>query len=97
MVDDAQQAHQDVYGQDGQPDNQATFTGEALGGAAAFEAMRKVRLHFPYRFDGTRTLTELPSPLWALFSLAYSFFWLWPSLAFSFEQLVLISTIVRAA
>ncbi|KAL8822388.1 MAG: hypothetical protein Q9191_006878, partial [Dirinaria sp. TL-2023a] len=43
--DDAQQAHQDVYGQDGQPDNQATFTGEALGGAAGFEAMRKYEQH----------------------------------------------------
>lgn len=44
--DDASQAHQDVYGQDGpQPDNQASFTHEALAGAAGFEAMRKYQQH----------------------------------------------------
>lgn len=44
--DDASQAHQDVYGQDGpQPDNQGSFTHEALAGAAGFEAMRKYQQH----------------------------------------------------
>ena len=44
--DDASQAHQDVYGQDGpQPDNQASFSHELLAGAAGFEAMRKYQQH----------------------------------------------------
>lgn len=62
--DDASQAHQDVYGQDGpQPDNQASFTHEALAGAAGFEAMRKYQQH--EQANGTLshpTVTFAPLP-----------------------------------
>ncbi|KAK4938379.1 hypothetical protein LTR10_021178 [Elasticomyces elasticus] len=37
--DDAQQSHQEVYGQGGY-DNQAKFSHELIGGAAAFEGMK---------------------------------------------------------
>ncbi|KAM0800193.1 hypothetical protein BDR22DRAFT_852105 [Usnea florida] len=47
--DDASQAHNDVYGQDGpqpdEPDNQGHFSHELLAGAAGFEAMRKYQQH----------------------------------------------------
>jgi len=59
-ADDAQQAHQDVYGQDGQPDNQATYTGEALGGAAGFEAMRQVSLPYLYWHADFRACINVP-------------------------------------
>ena len=60
--DDASQAHQDVYGQDGsQPDNQASFTHEALAGAAGFEAMRKYQQH--EQANGTLTHPPLSHPL----------------------------------
>ena len=43
--DDAQQAHQDVYNQDQQPDNQGSFGHEMLAGAAGVEAMRLYQKH----------------------------------------------------
>lgn len=55
ILGDAQQTHSEVYGQDGQPDNQASWTGEALGGAAAFEAMRKVRILHSTSFASSLT------------------------------------------
>lgn len=47
-TDDAQQSHQEVYDNNGgysQPDNQAKFSHELLGGAASFEAMKLFEDH----------------------------------------------------
>ena len=61
-LDDASQAHQDVYGQDGpQPDNQASFSHEVIAGAAGFEAMRKYQQH--EQANGTLSHTALLPPL----------------------------------
>ena len=60
--DDAESAHQDVYGQDGpqpdQPDNQGSFGHEVLAGAAGFEAMRKYQQHE----QANGRLSPLPDP-----------------------------------
>jgi len=43
-VDNAQESHQEVYGQGGY-DNQAKFSHELIGGAAAFEGMKLFEDH----------------------------------------------------